>query len=292
VNKLALIVDVAKCTNCQNCVLATRDEHAGNDFPGYSAAMPATGADWVTVERTIRGKDSMVDVSYVPTTCNHCDNAPCIRAAGDGAIYQRPDGIVIIDPIKARNRRDLVGSCPYGVIHWNDEAQIPQKWTFDAHLLDAGWREPRCVQACPTGAMQSLRLQDAELQELIRRDELEELRPELKTRPRVLYRNLKRATRHFLGGTVIRGRDTDGAFDNVVQAEVELQIPGVATARCETDSFGDFKFDNLAATGAAWMLRISHSTYGVAGARGTLTESCYLGSIELTQKASDYEDVS
>jgi Fe-S-cluster-containing dehydrogenase component len=33
-----LIIDVARCTNCQNCVLATKDEYIGNtflpDFPG------------------------------------------------------------------------------------------------------------------------------------------------------------------------------------------------------------------------------------------------------------------
>ena len=38
--KWNLIVDVAKCTNCNCCTLATQDEHVGNEFPGYSAPMP------------------------------------------------------------------------------------------------------------------------------------------------------------------------------------------------------------------------------------------------------------
>ena len=44
-------------------------------------------------------------------------------------------------------------SCPYRVIFWNEAANIPQKCTFCAHLLDDGWSEPRCVEACPTEAL-------------------------------------------------------------------------------------------------------------------------------------------
>jgi Fe-S-cluster-containing dehydrogenase component len=278
--KWALIIDVERCTNCQNCVLATRDEHTGNDHPGYAAPMPSSGSDWISIERRTRGNDSMVDVTYVPKTCNQCENAPCVQAAGDDAIYRRSDGIVIIDPVKSRGRIDLVESCPYGVISWNAEAGVPQKWSFDAHLIDSGWRQPRCAQACPTGALQSLRLTDEEFQELKSRDALEELRPELQNRPRVVYRNLHKATRYFLGGTVTR-RLADGGLDNVPEAQVELILAAAPAASGVTDSFGDFKFDDLAATEASWTVRVSHPQYGVASARGTLSESRYIGALLL-----------
>jgi Fe-S-cluster-containing dehydrogenase component len=280
VKKWWMIIDVGKCTNCQNCVLATRDEHTGNGYPGYTAPMSASGSDWITIERRTRGNDSMVDVTYVPKTCNHCDAAPCARTSGDGAIYQRPDGIVVIDPIKAQGRRDLVDSCPYGVIFWNEEARAPQKWSFDAHLLDRGWRQPRCVQACPTGALQSFQLTEEEFHEVKAREGLEELRPELQTLPRVLYRNLQRATRLFLGGTVTR-RGDDGGSDNVPQAHVELNIAGAPVANCTTDSFGDFKFDGLAPAEGPWTVRVSHPQYGQATAQGLLSESRYIGTLVL-----------
>jgi Fe-S-cluster-containing hydrogenase component 2 len=222
----------------------------------------------------------MVDVTYVPKTCNHCENAPCVRAAADGAIYQRADGIVVIDPVKSRDRRDLVESCPYGAISWNEERRVPEKWSFDAHLLDSGWPQPRCVQACPTGAMRSLCLTDDEFQQLQSRDGLEELKPELQTRPRVLYQHLHKATRLFLGGTVTR-RLAAGGLDNVPQARVELILHGAPAATRATDSFGDFKFDDLAAGEVSWSVRVSHPQYGVATASGTLSESRYIGSLLL-----------
>ena len=137
-----LVIDVALCENCNNCALAARDELVGNEHPGYSAPHAAQGQGVIRIERRTRGATPMVDAAYVPRLCNHCDDAPCIRAAGDGSIRKRDDGIVIIDPVKAKGRRDLVESCPYGAIIWNEREQLPQSWFFDAHLLDAGAPSP------------------------------------------------------------------------------------------------------------------------------------------------------
>lgn len=279
--KWALIVDVAKCTNCQNCVLATKDEHMGNNFPGYSAPMPPGGADWLSVERRMRGNDAMVDVTYVPKSCNHCADAPCVRSAPDGAVYQRSDGIVLIDPIKARGRRDIVDSCPYGMITWNETAQLPQNWTFDAHLLDQGWSKPRSVQACPTGALDCICVDDAALLSIVERDGLEVLRPELNTRPRVYYRHLRNSACYFIGGTVVRA--TAGvAVDNVREATVELDFDGHHVATCQTDTFGDFKLDGLPPGPEMWTVRVSHPAYGIARASGRLERSLYIGTLTLT----------
>lgn len=279
--KWALIIDVARCINCQNCVLATEDEHSDPGASEGGGTDRARGADWIRIERRTRGNDSMLDVTYVPRTCNHCENAPCV-AASRGAIYKRSDGIVVIDPVKSRGRRDLLESCPYGAISWNDEKQLPEKWSFDSHLLDSGWRQPRCSQACPTGAMQALRMEDSELEQTQQREGLEELRPELGTRPRVLYRNLHKVTRAFLGGTVTR-RLADDTLENVARAHVELAIAGQAIRSCATDAFGDFKFDDLR-SGAAWSIRVSHSEHGSAAVGGVLSESRYLGTLVLASE--------
>jgi Fe-S-cluster-containing dehydrogenase component len=281
--KWNLVIDVALCENCNNCALATKDEHIGNDFPGYAAPQPRHGHHWIDIKRLVRGSDPMVDVAYLPTTCNHCDAAPCVAAAHGEAIHKRSDGIVIIDPQKAKGRRDLVDSCPYGVIWWNEELNLPQKWIFEAHLLDQGWRQPRGVQACPTGAMRSLHLEDEAMQALAGREGLETLRPEWHTKPRVYYRNLYRYFKCFIGGSVTA--EKDGVLDCLAEAKVTLQVGDRAIAESTTDMFGDFKFDGLDPSAGSHQVVVSHPQFGTVTRGAELRgESIYLGEIRLGGK--------
>jgi Fe-S-cluster-containing dehydrogenase component len=156
----------------------------------------------------------MIDIAYVPTMCNHCDDAPCIKAAKGDAITKRQDGIVIIDPVKAKGQKDLVAACPYGHIWWNEELQLPQHWPFDAHLIDQGWNKTRGHQSCPTGAMRAVKLDDAEMARMAREEGLETMRPELGTRPRVYYRNLWRYSKCFIGGTLSAAPNSTGSTRN------------------------------------------------------------------------------
>src|SRR4249919_401295 len=77
-SKWNMIIDVAECTNCNNCTLATMDEYVGNDWPGYAAPMPKHGHRWIDILQKERGQAPMIDIAYVPVMCNHCDNAPCV----------------------------------------------------------------------------------------------------------------------------------------------------------------------------------------------------------------------
>ena len=47
--KWNMIVDIERCNNCRACFLAVKDEHTGNDFPGYAAEQPAMGANWLDI---------------------------------------------------------------------------------------------------------------------------------------------------------------------------------------------------------------------------------------------------
>jgi Fe-S-cluster-containing dehydrogenase component len=241
--KWNMVIDVAECTNCNLCTLATMDEYVGNDWPGYSAPMPRHGHKWIDILQKERGQVPMIDIAYVPTMCNHCDDAPCLKAGG-GAVRKRDDGIVIIDPAQAKGRKDLVDACPYGHIWWNEEHQVPQIWTFDAHLIDQGWEQTRGHQACPTGAMRAIKIADDEMEKMARDEGLEVMKPELGTKPRVYYRNLWRYTTCFIGGTV--SAQTSGAVDCVEGASVRLMKDGRCVGEMKTDNYGDFKFDRLA----------------------------------------------
>jgi Fe-S-cluster-containing dehydrogenase component len=276
--KWNLIVDVAKCTNCNLCTLANQDEHVDNEFEGYSAPMPRHDHRWIEIRCRERGHGPLMDVAYVPVMCQHCDDAPCMEAAKNGAVTKRDDGIVLIDPVKAKGQKAIADACPYGAVVWNEELELPQHWFFDAHLLDNGWQEPRCVQVCATGALKAAKLTDEEMQELRDREGLEELQPEAATRPRVHYKNLHRFAREFIGGTLIN--TIDGVTDCVAGAAIRLERAGSIVGETVTDAYGEFKFDGLERNSGRYRLNIEVSG-GAKHLDVDLVESTNLGRIDL-----------
>ncbi|MCB2109127.1 MAG: hypothetical protein KDE14_15560 [Rhodobacteraceae bacterium] len=277
--KWNLIVDVAKCDNCRNCFLATKDEHIGNDFPGYAAAQPEEVHSWVDIERKERGQYPIAEAHFMPVMCNHCDDAPCMKAAKDGAIVKRNDGIVIIDPLKSKGQKAIVDACPYGAVFWNEEKQIPQAWIFDAHLLDSGWTKPRVEQSCPTSVFRTLKVDDAEMARIAAQEELQVRKPELNTKPRVYYKNLHLMTTCFVSGTVTA--DIKGVEECAEGAEVIITKDGKEAGRAKTDTFGEFKIDKFAPGSGAYELKATSGALNKAANFEIGTESLYLGVIKL-----------
>src|SRR3982074_3714638 len=277
--KWNMIIDVAECTNCNLCTLAAMDEYVGNEFPGYAAPMPKHGHKWITLLPKERGQLPMIDLAYVPTMCNHCDDAPCMKADKIGAISKRADGIVIIDPVKAKGQKQLVDACPYGHIWWNEELQLPQSWPFDAHLLDQGWQQTRGQQSCPTGAMRAIKVEDAEMQRIARDEGLEVMKPDLATRPRVYYRNLWRYSKCFIGGTL--AVEVDGVVDCVGGASGRLTRDGRTVGETTSDNYGDFKFDKLDENSGRYLVEISTPGHADKTVEANLGVSVNLGEIRL-----------
>jgi tetrathionate reductase subunit B len=231
-----LVIDLTKCNGCHNCQIACKDEHCTNDWLPIARSQPISGQFWTRVFDQVRGTVPKVKVTYHHTICQHCDDAPCIKACPQKAIYKRPDGIVIIDAMKCRGNKQCGEACPYeGIIYFNEESKISQKCTFCAHLIDNGWSETRCSEACPTGAFTFG--EEEELQTLISRSEL--LKPELETKPRVYYIGLPK---RFIGGKVYNSQLDEvinGARITLKQRKTKLKTT------TQTDDFGDFWVDNL-----------------------------------------------
>jgi Fe-S-cluster-containing dehydrogenase component len=277
--KWNMIIDVAECTNCNNCTLAAMDEYVGNSWPGYAAPMPKHGHRWIDILQKERGQAPMIDIAYVPTMCNHCDDAPCIKAARDGAITKREDGIVLIDPIKAKGQKQLVEACPYGHIWWNEQENLPQAWPFDAHLLDQGWQQTRGQQSCPTGAMRALKVEDEEMARLAAEQQLEVMRPELGAKPRVYYRNLWRYTTCFIGGSL--ATEAGGVVDCLGGARVRLMKDGALVAEATSDNYGDFKFDRLPEESGRYVVEIDAPGRPARTVEAVLGQSINLGEIRV-----------
>ena len=127
-------------------------------------------------------------------------------------------------------------ACPYDAIYFNEDSNLAQKCTGCAHLLDNGWSEPRCVDACPTLALKFM--DEADAKDLIADSQV--WKPELKdkVKPRVYYQNLP--------GKFIAGTLYDPEEEEVIIGAVATLTKSDGTAlTIETDSYGDFWFEKL-----------------------------------------------
>lgn len=257
--KVNMIVDVARCHDCNNCFLSCKDEHWDNEHLPYAAAQPRLGQKWRDVLYVERGQYPLQDVCSLSYACMHCDDPFCMKTAKDGAVYKREDGIVIIDPVKAKGQKQIVDACPYKAIYWNEESQLPQKCTMCAHLLDSGeWKEPRCSFACPTGSLTFSYATDEEMAERVKAEELEYFHPEFGTKPRVWYKNLFRFTKCHIAGSV-ELHDKKECAD---RASVTLtNIASKQTWSARTNNYGDFKFDRLEAGSGAYTVTVEYPGY-------------------------------
>lgn len=277
----AIVIDINKCNGCYNCFLACKDEFWNNEHMPYSASQPRHGHQWMNILIRERGQYPHVKVAYMPLPCMHCEDAPCIRAAKDNAVYRRPDGVIIIDPIRSVGQKQIVDSCPYGVVYWNEERRMPQKCTLCAHLLDGGWKEPRCVQACPTGALIFGDLDDpnSEVYKAIAMGKAEPYKPELGTKPRVYYIGLHKYTKEFISGSVAF-KDTDECAEGVKVTLVCKETGETRTTH--TNIFGDFEFDGLKP--GEYAIQLECPEYQPKIIEIKLEKSIYLGCIFLERK--------
>ena len=231
-----LVIDITRCNGCHNCQVACKDEHVANDWSPYAKPQPDTGQFWLKLNEYIRGTVPKVKMHYIPTLCNHCDDPACLKACPiKGAIYKREDGLVIIDPTKCTGCRNCVDACTYHAIYFNQDLNLAQKCTGCAHLIDSGWKEPRCVDACPTLALKFL--EESEAKELMAKGEV--LHPEYGMKPRVYYQHIPRK---FIGGTVydpIEKEIVKGASCTLTEKKSKKQY------QATTDGFGDFWFEGL-----------------------------------------------
>ncbi len=274
--RYGMVIDVDKCVGCYNCFLTCRDEFAGNDYPGYSVPQPMSGMNWLKVNEIERGQYPHVKVDHVPVTCMQCEEAACVKLDQTGAIYRRPDGIVLIDPEKAKGNKELVKTCPYRLIEWNEELEVAQKCIFCAHLLDAGEPEPRCVESCPSGALVFGDLDDpaSAVARLVATGATEVLHPEFAMGEKVTYRHLPKK---FVAGTVIYG-DIDE-----VAKDVEVVLTGNGTTQTvKTNGFGDFEFEGLAEN-TDYTVKIAVPGYKAASLTTKTSKDQYLGEIVLTK---------
>ena len=243
--RYGIAINSARCMACYACFMACKDEHCGWDTT-VSKAQPHMGQFWMNIKEWERGdNERRIKTATVPTPCAHCENPACMKAATvEGAVYKRPDGIVIIDPEKAVGQKAIAEACPIDAIYWNEELQLPQKCTMCAHLLDDPdypGKEPRCVEACPNQALIFGDLDDpeSEISRAIAAGKVTPLAGLEGEKTNVVHLNVPSV---FLAGTVCLPEDDEVAIGAHVKATC---TECGKTFEMDTNWAGDWEFEDL-----------------------------------------------
>lgn len=243
--RYGIAIDSKRCMACYACFMACKDEHCGWASK-LSAPQPHMGQFWMNIKEWERGdNERRIKTATVPTPCSHCQNPACQAAATvEGAVYKRPDGIVIIDPEKAKGQKQIVDACPIGAIYWNEELQLPQKCTMCAELLDDPeypGKEPRCVEACPNEALifGDLDDPDSKISKRIAAGKVTQLKELAGVETNVVHLNVPTV---FLAGTVFYPAELD---EVCIGAHVKATCECGTVYEMDTNWAGDWEFEDL-----------------------------------------------
>ena len=226
-----MAIDIDRCTACGSCTIACRQE---NNVPPLGADLEHQGAhiEWMSLLWEEPEEPGGMPTA-LPFPCQHCADAPCIKACPVGATSKSPDGITVQTWDRCIGCRYCMVACPYGRRSFNwkeprwdgtlvqllnpDVATRPrgvvEKCTFCHHRIrraeeeaaldgraltdDDVRRLPACAAACPADAISFGDLEDpeSEVAQQSRSPRAFRLLEHLGTRPSVVYLKRDRRSR-------------------------------------------------------------------------------------------------
>lgn len=147
-----IYLDIKKCLGCKSCMFACAVEHSESKDRVLSLYETPGPKPRVHLEA--------VDGRAIPLQCRHCENAPCVAVCPSGAIEKlSTEGPVIINQERCIGCKFCIVVCPFGTISLSRDGRAAVKCDQCVDRQKEG-RQPACVEACPTGALLFLTLEE------------------------------------------------------------------------------------------------------------------------------------
>jgi molybdopterin-containing oxidoreductase family iron-sulfur binding subunit len=108
--KMAMVIDLQRCTGCGACNISCKNENNVQE-----------GIAWAYHITKTKGKFPNVRYEHIPTLCNHCEKAPCVRICPTRAMHKEDGDITTHDPEKCIGCKSCIAACPYNVISRNNK---------------------------------------------------------------------------------------------------------------------------------------------------------------------------
>jgi Fe-S-cluster-containing dehydrogenase component len=113
------VIDLDRCTGCQACVVACRQEN-NIAFGGEEQAKLGRAKFWMNLISEIKGTSYPdVEMQFIPIPCMHCERPPCIKVCPVAATYKNPEGVVAQVYPRCIGVRMCISNCPYTVRYFN-----------------------------------------------------------------------------------------------------------------------------------------------------------------------------
>ena len=203
--RYGMVIDTRRCVGCNACTVACK---VGNNLPEgvFWTRVFTVGGD---APDTPAGVFPNISMSWIPLSCQHCENPACVKVCPVGATWKDAEtGIVRQDYDKCIGCRMCMAACPYtgvrsfnweepkyALSHATGDADIAphqkhtvEKCTFCYQAIAKGSR-PACMELCPARARHYGDLDDptSEVAQLVATRQYKQLLPEKGTRPSVYY---------------------------------------------------------------------------------------------------------
>lgn len=136
-----LVIDLDRCIGCYACEIACKQENDVRLGVYYNKVLTIGPM----------GKFPNLKQYWLPSVCQNCREAPCVKVCPTGASYKTEDGQVLIDKEKCIGCKLCMAACPYGARSFNPDTKVVEKCTLCRHLQEVG-EQPACVKVCCTKA--------------------------------------------------------------------------------------------------------------------------------------------